>query len=236
MSDVPFELGEPGVPKIWVDDFELPFFPDRLSPQHTIYQYPFKAADGSTVLYKPYGTAGNPDQAIDFSWLLPFSWIPEEHQATREKLEEILSEGGLHTLCLWKPMLLTYTAALGQDTFYIPRRRQNAATVFSLDEYGDYLMTFTVNGVARDLAFEDVVDDSTVVADGDVSVSRTLDTRGRLMVKTSPSIGPGDIPAGKVGAKVQLLFYPVHTVFISEITSDVPEAGKEPKAFTFMEA
>ena len=83
-------------------------------------------ADSGSVTFTPLAFAGLPDRIDKVTFELPVNNIKGP---SRRHLERARARGGYHTFTVWKPISAFYTAAQGQDTFYLPSYRRNAAQV-----------------------------------------------------------------------------------------------------------
>jgi hypothetical protein len=181
--------------------------------------------DGDSFRYSKIPFAGLPTHETRYRFPLPY---PTSSDTTVDTLRELQEEFGELTFAHWKPMKAKYIATEGQVSFYLPRRRRNAASVLSKSET-TFPFTCTRNGSTQTVS---MVTGSTVTtpASGSCNVARAAKTTGdqkdyvefRLSACTA-----GDI--------VWIQYWPAFLVRVVDAAEGYPGGFRETRDITLLE-
>lgn len=150
-------------------DLELP---SELLPEKQLLDTDVDA-EGESYRYTRQPFAGLPTQTNRYRFPLPY---PTASDSMISTLRELQDESGQLLMSHWKPINPKYIATEGQVSFYLPRRRRNAASSLSKSET-TFPATVELNGVAQTVT---MVAGPTVTtpSSGACNFSRTAATSG----------------------------------------------------------
>lgn len=181
--------------------------------------------DGDSIRHSRVRMAGLPLLVDRYTFSMPY---PTSEDSELDQIREIQSEFGQLQFGVWKPMKANYIATQGQTDFYIPRRRRNAASVFSETE-ATYPFTCSRNGTAQTVV---MVTGSTVSvpASGTCNVARSPATTGdridEVIFKLS-ACTKGDV--------IRIQCWPAVLVRLVAAGEDYPGGFREERSIVFRE-
>jgi hypothetical protein len=190
--------------RVTVDGIDYDFAPDTVTVDFDSNER-MVATLGDTFLYRDSVLAGLPDVEERFSAItFPIGGL--ETDTDRRRVQLLRVQGGFHTLALWVPERMVYTATETQTAFYIGRRRRDAGVAH--DRAAMFPMTATRNGSALSVT---VVAGETpsVPAAGVLNLATTPKTTGIYKDYTAFAVA-----ASSAGDVIEVTYYPLLRVFI----------------------
>jgi len=181
--------------------------------------------DGDSFRYTRIPFAGLPTHEKRYRFRLPY---PTSSEATIDTIRELQEEFGQLLYAHWKPIKAKYIATEGQVSFYLPRRRRNAASVLGETE-ANYPFTCTRNGTTQTVT---MVTGSTVStpAAGACNVARAARTAAPR--KDYVEFRLSACTAGDV---VSINFWAAYLVRVVETSEGYPGSFRETRDLTFLE-
>lgn len=130
---------------VTLDGVDLDWLPDSVSIDPETNELAVRTR-GDTFLYRDQVLAGLPD--VEECWRsISFPAGGGETDAERRLLQLLRVRGGFHTLALWVPERMVYTATAGQTLFYFGRRRRDAGIVYA--KTTEFPVTITRNATSQ---------------------------------------------------------------------------------------
>lgn len=131
---------------VTLDGTEIDFAPDDVSVDPESNERVVSTM-GDTFLYRDIILAGLPDIEERFR-SITFPMGGMENDTERRRAQMLRVQGGFHTLALWVPERMVWTATTGQTLFYFGRRRRDAGIVYGRTGLFPISITRTSSGVA----------------------------------------------------------------------------------------
>lgn len=152
-----------------------------------------------------------------FEWVLPYE-IGTQDSVLNERLEDLRTEGTIHTFADWKKRKYTYTLGAGQQFLYLPRRDAYSLAYSgrTAAEWKAVVKHITAAGVSTTLttSYAGTVDAATVVAAGAVTISDTTINHPTAGIPVAPFKVGATIATGD---KVKVEFHALYRVVVVDV-------------------